>query len=166
MKPRPFRLDRLLKVRELRQKQAQQRLGTAARAVQRQEEAVAALVDQRLAVRAGLQEREGRPAGVSAPLDVEAAVRGRTAMVQLARQAGQAAVALTPLSERMNVRRQELVTARRASRVLENLRDRRERALRRWRAKREQRTLDDLANGRAAVERRASRGAQGGGDDG
>lgn len=151
MKPKPFRLGRVLEVRRRQQRQRQKELAQAAQRLRRQEDRVIGILNERLACREAIAARERAAAAAHAPLDVLEARRSRQVLVQLARQAGQESVPLPALRETTEARRQELVTARLKVRVLENLRDRCDDALRRWLRRREQTTLDDLANRAAAA---------------
>ena len=153
MRPKSFKLGRLLEIRRLRERQQQASLAAAVRARRDQEEALEAILARQVEVRDQLREilapREhpgGRPGAI--PLDEVS--RQRAFLSVLSQRAGEAAAPLPELRQREDRERERLAEASRAVKALEKLQQRRRDAFRRWTRRKQQNTLDDTASARAA----------------
>lgn len=157
VRPKPFTLQRLLEIRRLRQKQQQAAAAAAGREVRHQEAEVERVIGRQVAARDTLRDLlipgpvAGRPAAQMRSISITDVKRCRAYFMVLGQEAGRAAARLPALRQSEAAQRAQLVEARRATKVLENLRRRRQEACRRWARRREQKVLDDLANGQRAV---------------
>ena len=164
MRPKPFRLGRLLEIRRLRERRQQVTFAAAARAVRQQEADLERAIGRQVAARDELRSlltpaaRARRPALEGRRVPLSDVMRYRTYLSALAGQAGRTAARLPALRQTEAAQRAELTEARRAVKVLKTLRDRQREAYRRWSRRREQRNLDELSQHTSA--QRAMRSAQ------
>lgn len=147
-----FRLETLLRVRTLRQRDAERRVALQQAEVARCEQLMQqthAMIEQQQA-----ELLNGQRAGVLDPLALQ---RGRAWIAHLRKTLADQSRHRAGLQEKLQQRMAELREARTQTRILEKLRERREAEFKKARAKREQNEAEDLAqqlHGRAPTERR------------
>lgn len=155
--PRRFRLDKVLAARRVVEQRRKQDLAAADRALVR-ERAVLARLHEQFAVHRNqaLQPPQGR-------LDIQREAALRAVLQQLGEAARRQAAAVTQCEVRVEASRAALVKAARARRVLENLEERHQQAVRQEDDAREQLTMDEIARQTAVRGEVTGMGAHPGG---
>lgn len=135
-----FRLQTLLRVRELRQREAQRRLAAKQAEIARIDQLETHVAEQVRATQAAM--RAGQHGEHVDPLEL---VRMRAWIAHLRRQSAQHQQVRAKLAEQLAQLQHEVRQARTQTRALEKLKDRRFEQYSRERARREQNAADDLA---------------------